>query len=201
MKEKKSKVAQEQLTFDMLNKEDKIERNFKNYNIYNCIEKYRYVGIVNSAEYLFEKDSGISQSVISSDTGEEVNSLGIPLLSKISAGSPIYMNEEYEDYFYLPSDIIRSNKDLFMLEVKGDSMIDAQINDGDYVIIKRDNNLNKRSIVAVEIDGHATLKRFQVQGSKLILIPENKNYEPIVVGLDEARIIGRALGVIKKENI
>lgn len=201
MKEKKSKVAQEQLTFDMLNKEDKIERNFKNYNIYNCIEKYRYVGIVNSAEYLFEKDSGISQSVISSDTGEEVNSLGIPLLSKISAGSPIYMNEEYEDYFYLPSDIIRGNKDLFMLEVKGDSMIDAQINDGDYVIIKRDNNLNKKSIVAVEIDGHATLKRFQVQGSKLILIPENKNYEPIVVGLDEARIIGRALGVIKKENI
>ncbi|CEH33970.1 transcriptional repressor LexA [Romboutsia lituseburensis] len=197
MKKKGSKTKQEQLTFEVLNKKQKIKKNTQNYNVYDCIEKYKYVGIENYKEYLFEKDTSLNKCVISSLTGEEVDSLKLPLLSEISAGLPIYMNEEYEEYFYIPHDVIRSNKDLFMLKVKGDSMIDAGIDDGDYVVIKKDNNLNKRSIVAVEVDGHATLKKFEVQGNKLILLPENINYEPIVVSADEARIIGRAIGVVK----
>lgn len=197
MKKKGSKTKQEQLTFEVLNKKQKIKKNTQNYNVYDCIEKYKYVGIENYKEYLFEKDTSLNKCVISSITGEEVDSLKLPLLSEISAGLPIYMNEEYEEYFYIPHDVIRSNKDLFMLKVKGDSMIDAGIDDGDYVVIKKDNNLNKRSIVAVEVDGHATLKKFEVQGNKLILLPENINYEPIVVSADEARIIGRAIGVVK----
>lgn len=197
MKKKGSKTTQEQLTFEVLNKKIKTKKNTQNYNVYDCIEKYKYVGIENYKEYLFEKDTSLNKCVISSLTGEEVDSLKLPLLSEISAGLPIYMNEEYEEYFYIPHDVIRSNKDLFMLKVKGDSMIDAGIDDGDYVVIKKDNNLNKRSIVAVEVDGHATLKKFEVQGNKLILLPENINYEPIVVSADEARIIGRAIGVVK----
>lgn len=197
MKKKGSKTKQEQLTFEVLNKKQKIKKNTQNYNVYDCIEKYKYVGIENYKEYLFEKDTSLNKCVISSLTGEEVDSLKLPLLSEISAGLPIYMNEEYEEYFYIPHDVIRSNKDLFMLKVKGDSMIDAGIDDGDYVVIKKDNNLNKRSIVAVEVDGHATLKKFEVQGNKLILLPENINYEPIVVSADEARIIGRAIGIVK----
>lgn len=197
MKKKGSKTKQEQLTFEVLNKKIKTKKNTQNYNVYDCIEKYKYVGIENYKEYLFEKDTSLNKCVISSLTGEEVDSLKLPLLSEISAGLPIYMNEEYEEYFYIPHDVIRSNKDLFMLKVKGDSMIDAGIDDGDYVVIKKDNNLNKRSIVAVEVDGHATLKKFEVQGNKLILLPENINYEPIVVSADEARIIGRAIGVVK----
>lgn len=197
MKKKGSKTTQEQLTFEVLNKKIKTKKNTQNYNVYDCIEKYKYVGIENYKEYLFEKDTSLNKCVISSLTGEEVDSLKLPLLSEISAGLPIYMNEEYEEYFYIPHDVIRSNKDLFMLKVKGDSMIDAGIDDGDYVVIKKDNNLNKRSIVAVEVDGHATLKKFEVQGNELILLPENINYEPIVVSADEARIIGRAIGVVK----
>lgn len=197
MKKKGSKTKQEQLTFEVLNKKQKIKKNTQNYNVYDCIEKYKYVGIENYKEYLFEKDTSLNKCVISSLTGEEVDSLKLPLLSEISAGLPIYMNEEYEEYFYIPHDVIRSNKDLFMLKVKGNSMIDAGIDDGDYVVIKKDNNLNKRSIVAVEVDGHATLKKFEVQGNKLILLPENINYEPIVVSADEARIIGRAIGIVK----
>lgn len=197
MKKKGSKTTQEQLTFEVLNKKQKNKKNIQNYNIYDCIEKYKYVGIENYKEYLFEKDTSLNKCVISSITGEEVDSLKLPLLSEISAGAPIYMNEEYEEYFYIPNDVLRSNKDLFMLKVKGDSMIDAGIDDGDYVVIKKDNNLNKRSIVAVEVDGHATLKKFEVQGNKLILLPENINYEPIVVNADEARIIGRAIGLVK----
>lgn len=197
MNKKGSKTTQEQLTFEALNKKQKSKKNIQNYNIYDCIEKYKYVGIENYKEYLFEKDTSLNNCVISSLTGEEIDSLKLPLLSEISAGVPIYMNEEYEEYFYIPNEVIRSNKDLFMLKVKGDSMIDAHIDDGDYVVIKKDNNLNKRSIVAVEVDGHATLKKFEVQGNKLILLPQNINYEPIVVSVDEARIIGRAIGVVK----
>lgn len=195
-KTKIDKLKQEQLTFDMLDTKKEIKYNTP-VNIYDCIEKYKYVGIDNGGEYLFEKDWSLNHCVISSDTGEEVDSLKLPLLSEISAGSPIYMNEEYEEYFYIPRDVIRQSKDLFMLKVKGDSMIDAGIDDGDYVVIRKDNNVSKKSIVAVEVDGHATLKRFEVQGSKLILIPENKNYDPMVVSVNESRIIGSALGVIK----
>lgn len=197
---KKDKLNQEQLTFDIYESKKEIKYNSP-VNIYDCIEKYKYVGIDNGGEYLFEKDWSLNQCVISSVTGEEVDSLKLPLLSEISAGSPIYMNEEYDEYFYIPRDVIKRDKDLFMLKVKGDSMIDAGIDDGDYVVIRKDNNVSKKSIVAIEVDGHATLKRFDVQGNKLILIPENKNYNPIVVSVNEARIIGSALGVIKCNTI
>ncbi|MGL5311719.1 MAG: transcriptional repressor LexA [Peptostreptococcaceae bacterium] len=204
---RKDKSNQEQLTFDILNSKDNIidikEKVKYKYpvKIYDCIDKYKYVGIENSREYLFEKDWSFDQCVIDSDTGEEVESLKLPLLSEISAGSPIYMNEEYEDYFYIPRDVIKRDKDLFMLKVKGDSMIEAGIDDGDYVVIRKENNVSKKSIVAVEVDGHATLKRFDIQGNKLILIPENKKYDPIIVSVHEARIIGSALGVIKSNVI
>ncbi len=187
----KNKV--EQLTFDGLETKEKPKAN----NIYDCIERYKYIGIDNYREYSFEKDSSLNSCVISSTSGEEVDSVKLPLLSEISAGSPIYMHEEFEEYFYLPSEVIRSSKDLFMLKIKGDSMIDAGIDDGDYVVIRKDTNVSKKSIVAVEVDGHATLKRFDVKGNKLILMPENKNYKPIIVSTYEARIIGSALGVIK----
>lgn len=204
-----NKVKQEQLTFDMFdvknNIEDKIKIDVKEekrecnhvYNLFDCMEKYKYVGIDNKREYLFEKDWSQNNCVISSLTGEEVESVKLPLLSEISAGCPIYMNEDYEEHFYIPRDIIRGSKDLFMLKVKGDSMIDAGIDDGDYVVIRKESNVSKKSIVAVDLDGHATLKRFEVKGNQMILLPENKNYEPIVVSVDEARIIGSALGVIK----
>lgn len=191
---KTDKANQEQLSFGLTyDKED----NKQSYNIYDCIEKYKYVGLDNRREYLFEKDSSINHCVISSSSGEEVEGLRLPLLSEISAGSPIYMYEDYEEYFYIPRDAIRWTKDLFMLKIRGDSMIDAGIDDGDYVVIKKETQVSKKSIVAVEVDGHATLKRFEVKGNKLILIPENVNYEPIIVNVEDARIIGSAIGVIK----
>lgn len=111
------------------------------------------------------------------------------------------MNEEYEDYFYIPRDVIKRDKDLFMLKVKGDSMIEAGIDDGDYVVIRKENNVSKKSIAAVDVDGNATLKRFEVQANKLILIPENKKYDPIVVSVNESRIIGSVVGIIKCNTI
>lgn len=191
-----SKKPAQQLSFGMVYNKDGKKSNTNN-EIYDCIERYKYVGIDSYKEYLFEKDYAVNECIIESSTGEEVNSLKLPLLSEISAGSPIYMNEDYEEHFYIPREVVRSSKDLFMLKIRGDSMIDAGIDDGDYVVIRKDNYVSKKSIVAVEIDGHATLKRFDVQGNKLILIPENKNYEPMVVSIDEARIIGSALGIIK----
>ncbi|MGL5346275.1 MAG: transcriptional repressor LexA [Peptostreptococcaceae bacterium] len=189
-------LEQEQLIFDI--KESKYKKlNKEAFNLYDCIEKYKYIGIDSYKQYSFEKDWSLNECIIASDSGEEVESLRLPLLSEISAGSPIYMNEEYEEYFHIPRELIRNDKGIFILKVKGDSMIDAGIEDGDYVIIKKDNYINKKSIVAVDVNGYATLKRIESQGDTLILIPENKNYESIMVKANEARIIGGAVGIIK----
>lgn len=191
------KLKQEQLTFGITNKQTDTKYKTSVNNI-ECIQKYMYVAIDSHTQYLFEKDWALNQCVIASDSGEEVESVKLPLLSEISAGNPIYMNEEYDEYFYMPKNIIKNNKDVFLLKIKGDSMIEAGIDDEDYVIIRKDNYINKKSIVAVEVDGHATLKKVEMQGNKLILIPENRNYEPIIVSAYEARIIGNAIGIIKE---
>ena len=190
------RLEPEQLTFDIRKLRDK-KLNKKVFNLYDCIEKYKYIGIDSYKQYSFEKDWSLNECIIASDSGEEVESLRLPLLSEISAGSPIYMNEEYEEYFHIPRELIRNDKGIFILKVKGDSMIDADIEDGDYVVIKKDNYINKKSIVAVDVNGYATLKRIEFQGNTLILIPENKNYEPLIVKANEARIIGSAVGIIK----
>ena len=165
---------------------------------YNYIEKYKYIPIEGYKTYEFERDTSEYESVISSETNKEIDFVKIPHISSISAGTPIYIGEDFEENFCLPSDIQRTNKDLFILTVKGDSMINANINDSDLVLIRRNSNINKKSIIAVDIDGYATLKRFEVKSDKLILISENDNYKPIIVNQNEARIIGCAIGIIKK---
>lgn len=90
------------------------------------------------------------------------------IYSEIAAGKPIYMNEE----------------------IKGDSMIDAGIDNGDYVVIHKQN-------VAVAIEENATLKRWMKMGDTVLLIPENEKYEPIQIKGEQASIIGIAVGIIK----
>ena len=123
----------------------------------------------------------------------------INIYSNIAAGIPIEMNPEIQDVFYLPTHWLQNSKDSFILTVKGDSMVDADINNGDYIIIKKQATEDSRDIVAVDIDGNATLKRFIPMGDTIFFIPENKNYEPIQVKADQARIIGVAVGSIKRK--
>lgn len=123
------------------------------------------------------------------------NTVRIPLVGKITAGSPILAVENISEDFIISNDIFRG-EDLFMLVVSGDSMIDAGILDGDKIVVKKQSLAKNGDIVAALIENEATVKRFYKTDSKIILHPENNKYEDIV--LDDVDILGIIVGLIRK---
>lgn len=116
----------------------------------------------------------------------------IPILGRIACGEPIFADENYEGYFIADSSIKAS----FALRVKGDSMIEANINDGDLVLLRKDFEFVNGNIYAVLIDDEATLKRVYKTGNTYTLNPANVNYQPIILdGEKEAMIVGEMVGV------
>lgn len=121
----------------------------------------------------------------------------IPIVGRVQAGAPILAEENIEGFVPVASDLARG-KETFALKVKGDSMIEDGILDGDLVIIWRQDTAENGNIVCALIGNEATLKRFYRNGNELTLKPANKNYNPIIVSKGEFRILGRAVGVIRK---
>ena len=124
----------------------------------------------------------------------------IPMFSSIAAGQPIDMLDDMVDLCYFPAEWLVSPMESFILSVKGNSMINANISDGDFIVLKKSNVAQNGQIVAVDIDGSVTLKRFRQMGSMVLLIPENDDYEPMGVNAEQVRILGLAQGVIKKRQ-
>jgi repressor LexA len=122
--------------------------------------------------------------------------INIPVLGTITAGMPILAVENIEDTFPLPLDYIKSKKELFMLRVKGDSMIEAGINNNDLAIIEKVNYAENGSIVVALIENEATLKRFFKEKDRIRLQPENSSMKPIIV--DDCTIIGRLVGLYRE---
>jgi len=120
----------------------------------------------------------------------------VPIVGRVAAGEPITAIENIEGAVMLPEEWIRS-KDCFLLQVEGDSMIDAYIFSGDYVLVKRQDTAENNDIVIALLDDEATAKRFSIQGGRIVLKPENKQMEPIVVDKNkhDFRIIGKVVGV------
>ena len=112
--------------------------------------------------------------------------LGVPIIGAIAAGTPILASENHDDYL----DDITPSPGRFALRVRGDSMIEAGILDGDYAVIDHGQQVRDGRIGAVVVDGEATLKRVRFKAKQLILEPANSRYEPIVV--DERRATGGA---------
>lgn len=121
----------------------------------------------------------------------------VPLLGRIAAGSPILAAEDVENVMALPTDLVGTGP-VFMLEVRGDSMIDAGILDGDYVVVRKQDDARDGEIVAALVDGEeATVKRLRRANGKVMLISENPAYEPMVFERDVA-IIGKVVTVLRK---
>lgn len=119
----------------------------------------------------------------------------VPVVGSIAAGSPILAEQNIEEYLYMD----RSLKIDFCLKVRGDSMIDADIHDGDVALFKQQPMVENGEIGAVVIDNEATLKKIYITDDSLILNPCNPNYEPIVVKEDkDTYIAGKLIGVIHK---
>lgn len=119
----------------------------------------------------------------------------LPVIGKVTAGQPILAQENIEDVFPIPVDFI-GNDTSFMLIVKGDSMINAGILNGDYVIVRQQSYANNGDIVVALIDDEATVKRFFKEKNFFRLQPENQCYDPIVV--NELSILGKVTGVLRK---
>jgi len=119
----------------------------------------------------------------------------IPMLGVITAGEPILAVENCEEYFMVSPNLFRGDG-LFMLTVKGESMINAGIFDGDQIIVRQQTYANNGEIVAALIDGSATVKRFYKEDGHYRLQPENDTMSPIIV--NECQILGKVVGLVRK---
>lgn len=122
--------------------------------------------------------------------------INIPIVGSVAAGSPILAVENIEGQFPLPIDFLPATNDMFILNVKGDSMIECGINDGDYLIVEQKATAHNGEIVVALIDDSATVKRFYKENNHIRLQPENSTMEPIIV--EDCKILGRAVGLFRK---
>ncbi|MBX5477127.1 MAG: transcriptional repressor LexA [Clostridia bacterium] len=118
----------------------------------------------------------------------------VPVVGRVAAGSPILAEENVEDVFPLPEDWVRGGE-VFMLEVRGDSMIDAGILDGDRVIVRKQDTAENGDIVVALIGDEATVKRYYREADHIRLQPENSRLQPIRTR--DATIIGRVIGLVR----
>ena len=119
----------------------------------------------------------------------------VPVIGKITAGAPILAVENVTDTFPIPIDFV-GNSESFMLTVRGESMIEAGILDGDYILIKKQNTANNGEIVVALIEDEATVKTFYKEKDHIRLQPENSTMEPIIV--PDCKILGKVAGVFRK---
>lgn len=196
------------LEFDTKPKNYSFKQNYKAQeesarNAEEAVEAFMYNDLRHKKSFEFIRDVNEISDILLKDeyggseyTKDEMEEL--PVFNDIAAGEPILMNPEVEGSFYIPRIWLKGIKDCFILKVKGDSMINADIDDGDYVIIRRQSFAQNNDIVAADLNGSATLKRLKLGKTEAALMPENEKYKPIPINDEGVRIIGTAVGVLKK---
>lgn len=123
--------------------------------------------------------------------------INVPLVGKVTAGIPITAIENVEEYFPLPEHLASYEQQVFMLEIVGDSMIEAGIHDGDYVIVRQQNIAHNGDIVVAMTDeNEATVKRFFKEADHFRLQPENSSLQPII--LQNVTILGKVIGLYRE---
>ena len=143
--------------------------------------KNRTIEILVPNEYL-EKDEHI---------------IDVPLIGKVTAGTPIEAIEVPDEFFSLPTNLFNNKKELFTLKVSGESMINVGIYDGDIVVVQRQNTAeNGETVVALNEDNEATVKTYYKEKDHIRLQPENDTMEPII--LRNCTILGKVIGLYRK---
>jgi len=127
------------------------------------------------------------------------NIISIPIVGRVRAGEPILAIENIEGYFNLDRSFV-SSKDVFLLRVQGDSMIDAHIQDGDFALVKPQSNAENGEIVVALIEDEATIKRIFTERDLIRLEPANPTMEPIVIKKGEKKVslVGKVVGIFRK---
>lgn len=154
-----------------------------------------------------ESQKGRTLKLLKGGSGENKNQMAmkefysgkemveVPVIGKITAGAPILAVENVTDTFPIPIDFV-GNSESFMLTVRGESMIEAGILDGDYILIKKQNTANNGEIVVALIEDEATVKTFYKEKGHIRLQPENSTMDPIIV--PDCKILGKVAGVFRK---
>lgn len=156
------------------------------YDHMKAIEKKGFIKI--------EQNKSRAITIINSEDIVPVDAVNIPLIGNIAAGSPILANENIEEYLSFPRSFV-GHGDFFALKVRGDSMEDGGIFDGDIAILQKQSTAVNGDIVAALLDDEATLKRFKRAGKEIRLIPENPAYKPIIT--NDVMILGKLKAVFR----
>ncbi|MGN1012705.1 MAG: transcriptional repressor LexA [Clostridia bacterium] len=127
------------------------------------------------------------------------STIAVPIVGKVAAGEPILATENIEDYMSIGESFFSKDalqNDNFILKVQGESMIEAGINDGDYIIVSKQETARNGQIVVAMIDGEATVKTFYKEKDYIRLQPENSTMDPIIV--KDCQIVGKVIGLFRK---
>ena len=190
------------LESEFKNKTYILKGTFKSENVKkdDYMEKFKYINLKYKNEVDFNIDNISSNKEIYLEDNvvfKEDELKEVPVFNEIAAGNPIEINEDIQDTFYLPSSWLERGKDTFILQVKGDSMIEKNICNGDLVVIKKQPTAYNNDIVAASLDGEATLKILNTNEKYPKLMPANSRYSEISLVDKEVSILGVAIGIIK----
>ena len=166
--------------------------------------KPRALMLCHNEPFNFEMDNNRANTTLSSGTtiasGTNSETIDIPVVGNIAAGSPIIADQNVEDSFPVPSRFVKNSGD-FMLKVRGESMIEAGILDGDYILVEQHNTAKNGEMVVAMINDYeseATVKTFYKEDGHFRLQPENSSMEPIIV--NDVTILGKVVGVFRYFN-
>lgn len=146
------------------------------------------------------RGSGKSRAIEIDDADRQARnrSLTVPLLGTVTAGMPIFADENIHEYLPMPKYIV-ADEDSFALKVRGESMIEVGINDGDFIVIKRQNYAFDGDIVVALIgDDEATVKTFYLEGKNVRLQPENETMDPLIYPAEEVQILGKVTALFRR---
>ena len=165
-------------------------------------ETYKYYDLRSKEQYTLRMDADSTDRIIVEKDGfyEDycgTKTLKVPVFYRVAAHSSQLVDEIAEGYFCLPAIWFKGKNNIYLLKVKGDSMKDADICDGDLVVVEQSDQAQNRAIVVVAFGDESVIKRYSSMGETVLLISENEEYEPIHIKHEQAHILGVTLGVIK----
>lgn len=165
----------------------------------SATETYSYMDCSTKRTTNFERDLSSREVYLAQVSLEPKDLLRLGVYSDIAAGKPIEIIDEVRGDFLMPYELVGPKaSQCYILQVKGDSMINADINDGDYVVIEAGVHIENYEIAAVYYNGGTTLKKVLMMGDSVLLVSENPKYEPIPISEGDFRVMGKLVGVIKR---
>lgn len=165
----------------------------------DALAKKGYLNILSNASrgISINKEESFNSTINEIDQGENQ----IPIIGRVAAGSPILADENIEGSILIDPKFLKKSEKSFALKVKGDSMIEAGIFEGDLVIINPQTNVNNGDIIVARINDEVTVKVYELKNNVICLIPQNKSYTPIVIeNKEEFSIVGKVTGVLRWFN-